>query len=196
MKRPKTFMLLSIIVAILLLSIVYAAITANFSISATATIAPDQSNFKVNFSRVIIPTINSNNPTSFASTVAADAVDNVTATLASDKLSATINASGFSTKGDYSVVIFEIENSSQDFYANISTGFSSSASCFDIIVSKDCNANGVGDTVFTSSPKQSIAPSSKGYFAVIIQLNKTIINDISATVTINFAAAASDTAQF
>lgn len=109
MKQPKTFLLLSVIVAVLVLGIAYAAITAvNLTVTGNVTATPDQGNFKVAFGKA---DDESNKPT-FSGT--GTATLNVTG-----DLTATMDVTGFTKVNDEITVTFKILNTSDDISATL-----------------------------------------------------------------------------
>ena len=104
MKSPKTFLLLSVIVAVLVLGVAYASIQANLNIVAQATVAPDSSNFKVSYTSNIVKSPNS---------------ELVVAGASGRTASVTIGAGVLTKLGDTATVTFEVENTSDDLAATL-----------------------------------------------------------------------------
>lgn len=103
MKQPRTFLLLGVVVATLLLGVAYAAIqNINFNITGTVTATPDQGNFNVRFTDV----------KAYAGTGTA----NITKT---GDTSARIEISGFSTAGQVGQVKLQMINESNGLTAYI-----------------------------------------------------------------------------
>ena len=114
MKNSKTFLLLSVIVAVLVLGVVYAALSADLTITANATVAPDGSNFTIAFTDsevVSITTLGEDAKTANASLV----------TLGQSGTAATLTIAEGALKkvGDTVVVSYTVTNSSTDLYANL-----------------------------------------------------------------------------
>jgi len=104
MKSPKTFLLLSVIVGVLLLGVAYAGIqNVNLTVSGTATATPDQANFSVKF----IGTPNKSGK------------GTITATKTGD-LTAEMTVTGLKAVGDEAVATFRVCNYSEDMSAKIS----------------------------------------------------------------------------
>ena len=112
MKGSKSFLFLSVLVAVLVLGIAYAAITANFTITSSATVAPDGSNFKVAITDVSNPTasegvkLTNENGDSLVTAVGSG----VTGTF-------TIAEGVLKTVGDEVTVTYTVTNSSEDLNA-------------------------------------------------------------------------------
>lgn len=107
MGHRKTLLFLGLILLILLLGIVYAAINATLSINTTATVSPDQANFKVAFSGT--PTYTGNGT----------AILNIV-----DDLSATMQVTDLKSVGDKILAEFTIMNSSVDLIAYLTSSVS------------------------------------------------------------------------
>ena len=108
MKQSKTILLLTVIVAIILLGIAYAAIQdIKLSINATATAVPDQSNFKVEFI---------GDPIYIGDGEAIVEITGIN--------TARISVSRLTAKGDTLIASFNIKNQSKDLIANLSKSVS------------------------------------------------------------------------
>ena len=113
MKSPKTFLFLSIIVAVLVLGVAYAAISnVSLQVTGTAEAAPSDSNFKVAFK----------NNGSFVASNADKGLESITATVTFDEISehsATITAKDFVQVGDTVVATLTVSNNSTDLIAEL-----------------------------------------------------------------------------
>jgi len=104
MKTPKTFLLLSVVVAVLILGIAYAAIQdVTLTVNGTATASPDQDNFTVKFA----------NP----SEITGDGSGSLT--VDSDITKATLAVSGLKKVGDQVTATIDVVNTSTDLGANL-----------------------------------------------------------------------------
>ena len=105
MRQRKTFLLLGVTVAILIMSIGYAAIQqVNFAVTGNAIATPDQTNFKV----------------AFTGTPTYSGKGTATLKITGDR-TATISASGMTAKGDSFTAVFTVANTSTDITAYLSS---------------------------------------------------------------------------
>lgn len=106
MKSPRTFLLLGVVLAVLLLGVVYAAISnVNFNISGTVQATADQANFNVSISDYTI----------------SEKTAGVSArlSLSSDGKTLALNVDNFTKSGDYVCMKFTVKNNSKDLNAVI-----------------------------------------------------------------------------
>jgi len=106
MKSPRTFLLLGVVLAVLLLGVVYAAISnVNFNISGTIQATADQANFDVRISDYTIT----------------EKTAGVSAGLgiSSDRKTLALNVDNFTKSGDYVCMKITVENNSNDLFAGI-----------------------------------------------------------------------------
>jgi len=102
MKQPKTFLLLSVVVAVLVLGIAYAAISSvTLNVNGNVTASPSDANFKVAFTK--------QTSTSGAGTIQASA----------EGLNGTLTVTGLTTVGQEATAIYNIENTSDDIVAKL-----------------------------------------------------------------------------
>lgn len=105
MKQKRTFLLLSVVVAVLVMAIGYAAVSnINLRVSGAAQATPDQGNFKIAFTGT--PSITKKGNAT------------CTAQLTGDT-SAVLNITGLSTSGDEAIATFTVKNSSPDISAYV-----------------------------------------------------------------------------
>lgn len=155
--------LLIVLVGVILLAVGYASIS-NYSlnIQGNATATPDDENFKVKFSGT---------PTSKKS------VENATVTTAiKDDLTATLDVSGLSAKGDYITATYTIENYSADLSASLSAS--------------QTNSNTEYFDVAYSLAETNIAKGKTTTITVTVTLIKTPI-DAEQKTTVNTTVIAS-----
>ena len=164
MKQPKTFLLLSVILSILVLGVAYAAITnVTFNVSGNVVATGDQANFKVKFINAEVNTKVGN--------------ASGTANIEASEKDAIIELNGFTKANDEVEVIFTIENKSDDLYA--------------IIKIKEARLTGVNKGEFNMQYQiypTNIAPGETSRLIINIKLLRTPINDITATAKISFVA--------
>lgn len=163
MKSPKTFLLLSIIVAVLVLGIAYAAISSvTLNVTGNVVAAPSDANFKVAFDRSSAPT------TSGVGTI------NATYT---DDLNADVKITGWTKKGDTATIVFKIKNNSADLAATL-TKTVSTASKFTITAELSTTRIEKGETA---------------ELTVVVTLNETPISaNIACDFDVAVIAAPSD----
>ena len=116
MKTTRAFLLLSVVVAVLVLGVVYAAIdNITLTVNGTASASADQGNFDVKFTGTPV--------------VKADEGSNGSGTLVIDNgsLTATMNVSGFKKVGDTVTATIDITNASTDLGATLAVSKSAIA---------------------------------------------------------------------
>ncbi len=111
MKKTKGSIAILIIVAILILGIGYAAMTANLEISGTASVGVDDANFKVIYTDVNIGD----------ATVASKTVNPTVTSKINEKdaTKAEISVSGFTSINDEVTITYTIANQSEDLNATL-----------------------------------------------------------------------------
>lgn len=114
MKNRKTFIVLGLLIAVLMLGIGYAAIS-NITLTITGETAanPSDDNFVVRFDRAT-----EDDEGTAPTTTKSVSTANVTAAYVDDH-NASINVSGLTAKGDYVTATYTIENNSPDLWANL-----------------------------------------------------------------------------
>ena len=156
MKNKKTFMVIGLIVAVLIMGIAYAGITSvDLLITGSASVVADQANFKVAFLEEAAVYTNNAPETVVAS-----------AEVTSDT-TATISVEGLSKAGQYVEVEFTVENSSDILAADLSavTNWSSADETqdwFNVVLD-------IGET--------PIEPGQETAVMVVIELLKTPVTD-------------------
>ena len=154
MKNPRTFLLLSVIVAVLLLGVAYAAIqNITLTINGTAQATPDQANFDVRFT----------------DTTSWSGKSRPTLTITGNT-TATMQVTGLTAKGDTVTAIFNVKNYSADLYANLSRSVT--------------NSNTEYFKVTSALGKTTLAPNETTTFKITVELIKTpITGNVSTTIT-------------
>lgn len=169
MKNNKSLIVGALVMALLVVSIGYAAITTiALVVNGSASASASQGNFKVVFTGT--PSVD-DDQTVGAGTTASGTVD------ASEPTKATMNVSGMTAKGDTVTVKFPVKNESTDLSANLSA-----------LVSD--NSNQEYFDVKTSLEDASIAANGATNLVVTAKLIKTPINDgvVSGTFVIGLSA--------
>jgi len=172
MRAPRTFLLLTVIVAVLLMAVAYAAIS-NVTLNVTGNVVAtgDQGNFKVAFSGA--PTykvVNGN----FTPAVEGSA----------SGLTARIDVSGMKTRNDEIELIFPIKNSSTDIYAYLSWEANITNSEY-FEISEIFKSNNIESN---EDAGENVGPGNIQYVHVCVKLIKTPIEDVSTKITINVEA--------
>ena len=161
MKNKKLFVGIVLLVAILLLGIGYAAISAvPLSITGNLKATPDDENFKVYF-------------TGTPSTVAGSKGTATGTVDATDPTKATINVEGLKAKGDTATVTYTVENGSPDLSAALSvkTETVSNTEYFSVDA--------------TVEDPTTVAAKGKTTVTVVVSLIKTPVEaEVTSTVTI------------
>jgi len=163
MRAQRTFLLLSVVVAVLLMAVAYAAIS-NVTLNITGNVAAtaDQGNFKVAFTGT--PSY----------TRASGTSSTATATMTASGQTATMNVSGMQTAGDTVVITYSIKNSSSDIGALLSaTRTVSNTTYF---------------SVSTSFGSTDLPAGNTTTLTVTVKLIKTPLSNVSSTVTVNITA--------
>lgn len=174
MKNKKTFMGLAVLIAVLMLGIGYAAVTAiPLSISGTASSAANDDNFTVEFTAAA--------PKENNAFVVADQTK-----VNADATSATMTVEGLTAKGDKAVATFTVENKSADLSAlinNIEAELTEGATTAAETANFKIETTLVGGT--------TIKAGESATFEVSVQLLKTPILDTdasTATISVTFDA--------
>ena len=160
MKKQKTISFLLLVLTVLLMGIVYAAISnVTFNVSGNVVATGSQSNFKVAIDNM--PTISGEGKTKV------EILDDTTAT---------IDVSELTKIEDTSIVTFNISNSSADLNAVLTTSVS--------------NSNTEFFTVTETLATNKLGPSESTTLEIRIKLNKTVISDeekakIIVSITVN-----------
>ena len=164
MKQPKTFLLLSVVVAVLILGVAYANIAnVPFAVNGTATATPLASNFKVAFKAVNVDT----------EEVSGDGKITYSA---EDQL-ATFTVTGLTTLGQSATVKFTVANTSDDITAVLKS----------VNVSND---NGEYFTVTHSIENLEVAPKGETEISVTVTMAKNPVTNQTANISVTFDAEA------
>ena len=159
MKKTNKIILTSVIVAVLLLGIGYAAIqNITLNIAGTAAADPSQANFKVMFSG--IPTVS----------------DDTYATAAiTDDTNAIVNVEGLTKKGDIVTAIYTVQNASTDLSADL--GVSTT------------NSNTEYFTLSSEIAQTSLVAGEATTLTVTVELTKTPIKEsVRTTIGVQLEA--------
>ena len=113
MNGSKSFIFLSVLVAVLALGVAYAAITSNLNITATATVAPDGSNFDVTFTKVTAATGTGTLKNEASEDLVVTSINGTTATFS-------VAEGCLKTVGQYVEAVYTVTNASDDLIANLS----------------------------------------------------------------------------
>jgi len=174
MKQQRTFLLLSVIVAVLVLGVAYAAITSvTLNINGNVLASAEQGNFKVAFAT---------NPTF-------DGTGTATVKVTSDT-TATMDISGLSSVGDTMVVTYTIKNSSTDLWANLTNSVTNNnPEYFSVTAEFDGFYNdGYNSWDYGSYVGYRIAPWDTMDLKVTVRLLKTPITEQKATIGVKVVA--------
>lgn len=155
MKNKKLLIGIVLLIAVLVLGIAYAATTKTLTIGGTATAEVNTDNFDVKF-------VQEGNPTGLK-----NATGSVTG-----NLTATMDVSGLTAKGDTATATFAIINESEDLSANLAV-----------------TTETIGNNIFSIDAEladSSIAKTEDTTVTVTVTLNETPIDDeANLTGTIN-----------
>lgn len=167
MKKKRTFIGIAIFVAVLMLGIGYAAISAiPLSIAGTANAAPSDANFKVKFDETVTPTISKSNEN-------IEVLASIT-----DETHASITVNNLSTNGDNAQATYTIKNESPELSAELALGTITNSNTDYFEVTAD-----FADTTVTATTKTTT-------ITVTVKLIKTPAENQSANITIPFTASA------
>ena len=171
MKQPKTFLLLSVIVAVLVLGIAYAAISSvTFNVTGNVVATGDQGNFKVIFTKGEV------------NTISGESTGN--ATIQTNNTDAVVALTGFTKLNDEVQVVLTIENTSDDIYALLSLDDYE-------LTGNDKGYFELSTPTFSSNFIKPVDGTATLTFNV--KLVKTPIDDVVANIRISFVAAPSHT---
>lgn len=161
MRSKNTFLLLSVVVGVLVMSVAYAAINnINLRVTGNATAAPDASNFKVAFT---------------SNTSYSVGAGNGKATLSASGTTATMNVTGFTSAGDNLTATFNIKNSSNDLSAYLSKTISVSNTTYFTATAT------LGTTV--------LGPGESTTLKIMVKLKQTpITSNVTSTITATIIA--------
>ena len=152
MRKTTKIIIVSLISAIILLGIGYAAIqNITLNISGTAAANPNQANYKVMFAGT--PEVSDNTL--------------VTATI-TDEITATIDVNGLSNKGESVSVKYTVLNASTDLSADLALGTT--------------NSNPEYFTITSRIDNTSLVAGDSTTVTVIIELTKTPIDNVEAEI--------------
>jgi len=158
MKQQRTFLLLSVIVAVLVLGVAYAAITSvTLNVNGNVLASAEQGNFKVKF--VDDPTF--------------DGTGTAIVKVTSDT-TATMDISGLTSVGDTMQVTYLIENTSADIYADLTKSVTNDNSEYFVVTSELSH--------------ERMVPGSKAKLYVTIRLAKTPLVDQKAQIGVKIVA--------
>jgi len=165
MKQPKTFLLLSIVVAVLLLGIAYAAITSvTMNITGNVGAAADQGNFDVGF----------DGQPSFNKT----GTDTISASgTVIDRTDATLVVAGLKKVGDTVTATYTIVNNATDLKATLSLD--------------KCALTGDDANYFNISyqfGKTELGPESSTTLTITVELVQSPLDNVTADVDISLHA--------
>ncbi len=174
MKNKRAFIVTVLIIAVLLLGIGYAAVAnKTLTISGTAKVSPDDSNFNVKFTG-----------TPATAKVAGTNVPEdaeVTATI-TDDTTATIGVTGLTAKGQKVTATYTILNDSADLKAALSASLTNS------------NTNYFTVTQAIADPS-TLAPAGTTTITVTVECIKTpVTTDETANITVTITAAPQENA--
>jgi len=165
MKQPKTFLLLSIVVAVLVLGIAYAAITSvTMNITGNVGATADQGNFDVGLDGA--PTFNKIG----TSTISANGG-------VSDRTRAWLEISGLKKVGDTVTATYTIVNNATDLYASLSV--------------TNCVLTGEDKDFFNISyqlGESTLHPTTSTTLTVTVKLVQSPLDDVTADVDIGLKA--------
>ncbi len=169
MRRNKTLFGTALVVLIMMMGICYAAITGiDLGITGSASTATSDENFKVKFMGTI------SKDTTGVSANSSAVVVNAAIT---DDHNATLTISGLTTKDDVVTATYTIKNESPELKASITAGNIS-------------NDNTEYFKVTSSVGSSSIVAGDTTTLTVTVELVKTPIGQVSASITVPFKATA------
>lgn len=163
MKNKKTILGIVLLIAILILGVGYAAVSGyNLTIGGTATATGSEDNFIVEFTN-------------------ATAGNNCTKAEISntDKTTATIEVGGLAKKGDTATATFEVKNNSSELSALL-----------DVTTKEMTGDNASYFTVNATiaDNAEAMANGTTRTVTVTVTLNKTVVEDKSATINVVLSA--------
>lgn len=168
MNKNKTILGVVLLIAILLLGIGYAAITGlDLNINGTANATANSDNFIVKFT----------NATAGDNCTLAEITSSDT-----NRRTATMNVEGLKSAGDKATATFVVTNESPDLNAVLA------------VKTKTMTDTGTGDADYfdveatIADNASSMAPSATRTVTVTVTLNKTIVEDKTATINVQLTA--------
>lgn len=168
MKKQKTITIAVILIAILLMAVGYATLTAtDLTINGTATAVADPNNFKVHFTGETKSTSGAKVETS----VAAKAT------------TATVDITGLSTKDEVGYAILEIINESTDIAADsVEVTAENTDTDYIDIAAEMCDAQG------QPAASTALGVGDKIYVKVSAQLKETLNADVQTSIAVTLTA--------
>lgn len=160
MRKERTYIVIFLILAFLLVSIGYAAITKVLNVTGTASATANQDNFVVKFT---------GEPTT-------SGVGTTTATIESD-LAAKIDVTGLTTTGEKATATYTITNASEELSA-------------DLVASVTTNSNSTYFKVTPTLAKTSLAKGEETTVTVEVELIKTPVGDQQTEIDVEINATA------
>jgi len=161
MKSNKALLLLSVIVAVLVLGIAYAAVSANFTVNGTASAAPNADNFKVAFV-----------PVTETTTTQGNAVIKYSAT----EKTADFTVTGLSTANDTATISYTIKNSSTDIDALLAG------------VNVNNTNTEYFEVTATELTDARVKAGAQTVLTITVKLKKNVAIDVNTKVTVTFTA--------
>jgi len=163
MKKRRTFIILALLIAVLLLGIGYAAISATtLTITGTASASPDANNFTVNFTASKDPSNATDTTSSYPAT------------------SVTFDTSGLTASGDTATITYTITNDSDDLSAEVAVP---------TVSITGTNSDFFSATTDWGNATKTIAAGDTQDVTVTVNLIKTPIDaNKTATVTVTTTA--------
>lgn len=163
MKNKKTFVGIALLIVVLVLGIAYATTTINLTITGKASANFDPENYKVAFTGV--------------TTKSGDGT--VEATAAERATTATLNVSGLTTTGDTAVATFEVQNYSSELASDIA------------VTTEELTGENAGYfTIDAELDKTTLEKEGKAIVTVTVELAKTPIEAVEATINVILTATA------
>ncbi len=161
MKKKKSFVVLALIVAVLVLGVGYAISSVNLSVNGDVKISPDDSNFDVNFTDATVTGTNN------------------TATKGDGK-TATLHVESLKTVGDTVTATYTITNDSK-------AGINASLTNPTVAYTED-DAKGFYEVTSTLADTTAIAPAGTKEMTVTVKLVKAPTDEVTGNFTISFTA--------
>jgi len=172
MRQQRTFTLLAVVTAVLVMSIVYAAINnVNFNITGNALATPDQGSFDIKF--LGQPSVSGNGKASITMTGSTSAI---------------MNVSGLSSGGDYVEALFTIKNNSSDLDAIVYKSVSGGSG--EVYISSYFIGTETGTIrdSFYSGEHEYIPAGETATLVVRVAVNRTLIQDVKTNINIKVTA--------
>lgn len=187
MKSPKTFLLLSVIVAVLVLGIAYAAIgNITLTVNGSATAAPDATNYKVAFTGDTTLTGSFINKDTTIDSLKSAGKVSISATADAISATLTINEGALVSVGDTITATLDIKNSSVDLQAAITdTTTNSNEEYFEVTSS-------LSKGTLLPDGKTSADFTDSATLTITVKLIKTPLAAQNATITTTVLAVPSN----